>query len=332
MLERLSNLHQSRLAQKTNFDSHSAESAQNFLARFNQLKSSIESRLSCISSEAGNSPSDLSNSAKSELDYVAVSISDLEKVFSENTYFLPSYEIRSCLKAISDLRQSLDNVSSQVIPKKKFSFKSKKKSSILNPPSNDVVTDAECNSSVEKKQNLGAENGGPSGISSSSPGFRDKNGEVLVMEFGKNGEVGEFSLTGLTSCEVKLKGCLRSLFLNNLQNCKVYVGPVFGSVLIEDVVGCVFMLASHQIRIHNAKECDFYLRARSRPIIEYCCGVKFAPYCLRYNGIEEDLGEANLSEETGNWANVDDFRWLRAVQSPNWIVMPESERSEMVDI
>ena len=106
----------------------------------------------------------------------------------------------------------------------------------------------------------------------------------------------------------------------------MYVGSVFGSVLIEEVEGCMFVLASHQIRIHHARESDFYLRARSRPIIEDCNGVRFAPYCLSYDGIERDLREANLEEETGNWANVDDFRWLRAVQSPNWSVLPENER------
>lgn len=168
-----------------------------------------------------------------------------------------------------------------------------------------------------------------------SPGFREKQSEVLEKEFGGNLEeesIGEFSLSDLSDCEVRLKGCLRALFINRLKNCKVYVGPVFGSVLIEEVEGCVFVLASHQIRIHHAKESDFYLQVRSRPIIEDSGSVGFAPYCLCYDGIERDLKESNLEEETGNWANVDDFRWLRAVQSPNWSILPESKRIDPVNI
>ncbi|KAH0996171.1 hypothetical protein GBA52_020035 [Prunus armeniaca] len=91
-------------------------------------------------------------------------------------------------------------------------------------------------------------------------------------------------------------------------------------------------MASHQIRIHNAKRSDFYLRVRSRPIIEDSCGMRFAPYCLSYQGIEDELREASLVEETENWSNVDDFLWLRAVQSPNWSVLPEDERVGLVDI
>jgi hypothetical protein len=71
---------------------------------------------------------------------------------------------------------------------------------------------------------------------------------------------------------------------------------------------------------------------RSRPIIEDCSGVRFAPHALKYVGIEEDLKDTGLEEDTGNWANVDDFKWLRAVQSPNWCLVPEEERLPTVDI
>jgi len=132
--------------------------------------------------------------------------------------------------------------------------------------------------------------------------------------------------------QARSNNAVGSLFVHRLRNCRVYAGPVIGSVLIDEAEGCVFVMASHQIRIHNAKGCDFYLRVRSRPIIEDSSGVRFAPYCLSYEGVEEDLRDASLDEETGNWANVDDFRWLRAVQSPNWSLLPENERVRMVNI
>ncbi|KAI5669873.1 hypothetical protein M9H77_19726 [Catharanthus roseus] len=335
MLERLSNLHQSRLARKSDSDltsnPPSNESTQSFLTQFNQLKVSIESELSRVSQTTAGPSSD-PVALKSELETIAVSISDLEKFVAENSYFLPSYEVRTCLKTISDLKQSVDDVTSQVIPKKKFSFRSKKKVSITSPTQNDVEIETEKNNSCRSRPLAGIQNAGFSGILDSSPGFRGKEGEILVREVDSNSEIGEFNLSNLNGCEVRIKGCLRALFVNKLRDCKVYVGPVFGSVLIEEVEGCVFVLASHQIRIHNAKRCDFYLRVRSRPIIEDCNGVRFAPYSLRYYGIEKHLEEANLNEETGNWANVDDFKWLRAVQSPNWSVLPEHERYGMVDI
>ncbi|KAI3979009.1 hypothetical protein MKX01_016184 [Papaver californicum] len=96
-----------------------------------------------------------------------------------------------------------------------------------------------------------------------------------------------------------------------MRNCRVYVGPVMGSILIEQVEDCLFMMASHQMRIHHAKKTDFYLRVRR---------------------IDTDLKDSSLDEESGNWANVDDFKWLRAVQSPNWSILPEEERVSAVNI
>ncbi|KAH0883559.1 hypothetical protein HID58_059655, partial [Brassica napus] len=46
------------------------------------------------------------------------------------------------------------------------------------------------------------------------------------------------------------------------QTRRAYTGPVIGSILIDNVEDYVFVMASHQIRIHRAK------KMRSRPIIE----------------------------------------------------------------
>ncbi|KAM0976163.1 hypothetical protein PS2_018767 [Malus domestica] len=45
-------------------------------------------------------------------------------------------------------------------------------------------------------------------------------------------------------------------------------------------------------------------RVRSRLIIEDSYGVMFALYCLRYKGIEEELREASLDEETEKWRMI----------------------------
>ncbi|KAL3622070.1 hypothetical protein CASFOL_034266 [Castilleja foliolosa] len=315
MLERLSNRHLSRVSDKPDPSSApTSESTQSFLAQFSQSKLAIESRLSEIRQRPDST-------RKPDLESISLEASALAKLVAENSYFLPPYEVRACLNTIDQLKQSVDDVTSLVIPKKKFSFKNKpsKKATPCEP---------------QMKPNSGLEKLGFMGYNS-GPGFRNMDNEVLVKEFNEaeaEGQNGEFTLSNLKDCEVRLKGRLRALFMDKLINCKVYVGAVMGSVLIEGVEGCVFVLASHQIRIHNAKSCDFYLRVRSRPIIEDSSGVRFAPYRLSYGGIEKDLTEANLVEETRNWMNVDDFRWLRAVQSPNWSILPENELIGMVDI
>jgi hypothetical protein len=324
MLERLSNRHQTRvdnsLARRSDSDSNSPSSASAFLSRFSDSKRSIEAHIAQSRLAHPTDPSEV----RSHLDSISASISDLEKLVAEGSFFLPSYEVRSSLKTVSDLRQSLDNLSSELIPKKKFAFKNK-------ASKRDPTTEPKQTTAEEKSVSVSTSQEKLVFEVRDLPGFRGKKGEILVENF-KGSEIGEFTVSDLDSCEVKLIGSVRALFVHRLRNCRVYVGPVIGSVLIDEAEGCVFVMASHQIRIHNAKGCDFYLRVRSRPIIEDSSGVRFAPYCLSYEGVEEDLRDASLNEETGNWANVDDFRWLRAVQSPNWSLLPENERVRMVKI
>lgn len=308
MIERLSNRHQARSRSKGSDSSPSFESIDSFLSRFSDLKQTIDSEIDKIEQAP-------ESSTKGDLDNISSLINDLEKLLAENSYHLPSYEVRSSFKTISNLKESLEKVSVKLAPKKKFSFKSKatKQSQPVVAMEKDKVEKPEVVSGDNQRKML------------DTPGFKNREGEVLVENL-KGKDMGEFSLSDLKSCEVRLVGRLRAIFIHRLRNCKIYAGPALGSVLIDDVEGCVLVLASHQIRIHNARECDFYLRVRSHPIIEDSSKVRFAPYCLQYDGIEEDLRTSKLDEETGSWANVDDFKWLRAVQSPNWSILPEDER------
>ncbi|CAN7082525.1 hypothetical protein Bca4012_081096 [Brassica carinata] len=318
MLERFSARHQARKSDSAFSSSSSStfESTSSFLSQFADSKRSIESRIAEL--RLASSSSEDSSKIRSDLAEISSSIDDLEKLVAANSYFLPSYEVRSSLRSASDLKQSLDALSAAVLPKKKFSFKSKPSSSsatkiqkrdLAPPPTNVVVRD--------------------------SPGFRNKRGETLAKSFrssSSSSSMGEFTLSDLDSCRVHLTGTVNALFIHRLRNCSVYTGPVLGSILIDDVEDCVLVVASHQIRIHRAKKSDFYLRVRSRPIIEDSSGVRFGPYCLGYGGIEEDLKTAGLEEETESWANVDDFLWLRAVHSPNWSLLPQEERLSSVSI
>jgi len=143
---------------------------------------------------------------------------------------------------------------------------------------------------------------------------------------------------------------------------------VTGSALLYDCSGCSFSLAAQQVRtkgsicppitncslffffpfwklrIHDASDCDFYLLARSTPILENSTRVRFAPYNFVYPQLEEQLkvvspccifllpslnpwAQEYLDTPTNFWDCVQDFSWPRPSQpSPNWSVLAEEER------
>lgn len=75
-------------------------------------------------------------------------------------------------------------------------------------------------------------------------------------------------------------------------------------------------------------KCDFFLQVKSQPIIEHCTETRFAPYALTYPGLPAQLKAAALEgiEGLGMWRAVNDFNWHKVQQSPNWSIIPDSER------
>jgi tubulin-specific chaperone C len=302
MLDRLSK--RSSAAAEPSSDPTGASPAEAFLSRFAAAKLAAESALSACRASAGDD-------APASLAAAAAAIDD---IVAEASHALPPYELRSALAAAA----------AEVRPNKSFSFRNKSKAP-KNPPQDPPTLPLPPPAPELPKP-------APNTILPGF-GFRGSEAATLVKDLrASNDKDGDFTLADLVSCEVHLKGKCRALYVHKLRNCRVYVGAVLGSVLIEDAQGCTFVMAAHQIRIHEARATDFYLRVRSRPIIEDCSGVRFAPHALKYEGIEEDLKDSGLDEDTGNWANVDDFKWLRALQSPNWCLVPEEERIQAVDI
>lgn len=148
-------------------------------------------------------------------------------------------------------------------------------------------------------------------------------------------------MTNLADCRVEICDRMGAVRINKIKGCQLYLGPVQGSLLIEDCVDCVIHIASRQIRIHDAHECQFFLHVISNPIIEHSSGVGFAPYGITYDALEDQMKCAGLlvpaqgdgSQQYKNlWSNVDDFNWLRQQHSPNWYEVIEGDRPSTVHL
>jgi len=110
-----------------------------------------------------------------------------------------------------------------------------------------------------------------------------------------------------------------TLTLKNVSSSLVICGHVSGPIHLTNVQNSVIVVASRQFRMHESRDCDVYLSTSSRPIIEDCSGIRFAPLPESYLG--EDGGQVG-----SQWENVDDFKWLKSEPSPNWSVLLPDQR------
>jgi len=235
------------------------------------------------------------------------------------TLFLASYDVRSCTDHIKRCTASIDVARTTLAPRKKFSFKDKKRTRKEN-----VETQLkERQPSVSAQQlleKLALEQAGQEAV------ICDRVGETIWVEKGAESQDVRFS--NLQDCTVEILHCTGAVRFLNLKRCKLYVGPISGSAFFQNCENCIFMVASRQVRIHDSTSCDFYLHILSRPILEHCSGLRFSPYLLSYPSLQSHLEEAGLNRQDAkeNWKDVDDFRWLRQQQSPNWSILPGTGR------
>lgn len=135
------------------------------------------------------------------------------------------------------------------------------------------------------------------------------------------------SLWNLKSCVVDMSiptsagvgGAFSGLALKDISRSLVIVGHVDGPMHVTGITDSVIVVAARQVRMHECRNVVVYLQCTSRPIIEDCTEMRFAPLPQRYMG-------PNDKADKNQWDQVDDFKWLKADHSPNWSLLPEENR------
>jgi len=285
------------------------DSTRLFLAQYASSKQRV---LSLIEQAATLDASD-TNSLNAHFLSISTELDLMQQRTAEAASFLPAHDLAQTKLALSDLHKSLQAAKTSCVPRQKFGFKSRNKAAQTEPKGNEQ----------QEKKEVTTENAVTTlaRIAAETPVVEISKLENQVVYKGPGSLGGsDVMLSHLTGCTVSLADTSTAVRAHQLQNCKVFCGPVSGSFFIEDAKNCVFVIAARQARIHKAVGCDFYLGVMSQPIIELCSGVRFGPYALEYAELGQQVEKAGLKPIYSNqmWKQVQDFNWLKADASPNW--------------
>lgn len=289
------------------------QSLQLFLDSFNSELKTLEDVLLNSSSIA---PSGLVN----HFDDLSQRTHKLQRVVSESTMFLPPYELKKAQNLIVSLQSRIQEKRDELIPKRKFAFKMsnkrmEKKAAPINVAKFDQIDEAKPSKSEDDMI-----------IELAACKFVGFSNETLE-KYSEDIDQKDVAIAELNDCVVRLFGAPSAVHINKLKNCKIFSGPVSGSIFIRECTNCTFVLPCHQLRIHSTANSHFYIHVTSKAIVEDCNNVKFAPYSWDYKNLDEHFVKSGLMRDRNNWDKVDDFNWLVAnEQSPNWSVLKESER------
>jgi hypothetical protein len=295
-------------------------------------------------------------------------IERLQALVSDGSHFLPSYDVRKAQSAVDELRKAIGAAREAVAPRKAFSFASRRKEkrtaakaakAAAAAAAADVAPAAEASAAASASAAPSTFRAGDVVTDVAAESTLDlstaQRAHIVSNRIGETICIGAAELAGgegaapeerkalrlsqLRDCTIFIQGVAGSLRAEKLVGCRIYAGPVTGSCLMFEVEQCVVAIAARQFRLHRCVGTDFYVRSRSGPIIEHCSALRFAPYHVRYAGLDAELSlplvglpalataEAVAQEEaSGAWSDVKDFNWHRAQHSPNWCVLPLDER------
>ncbi|XP_067946246.1 tubulin-specific chaperone C-like [Watersipora subatra] len=256
------------------------------------------------------------NSLPSYFDTLSTELCEIQKFVTDSVMFLPSYDIAQKQQQLNDLQGEISLSRNSLLPKSKFAFKNRKKQRVVESKSPDRATE-----SVAQPTNLSL-----SQLTANEYRINSVSNQIMKIDADSTTNK-DIVISSITESTLQILGNPSAMHFTNLTDSTIVAGPCGRSIFIENCSNCVLVLACQQLRIHEAVNCSFFIHVTSRAIIEDSKGLKFAPYKLSYDGLEEHYRESGLNRQINNWYDVDDFNWLVTdKQSPNWTVIPEDAR------
>jgi tubulin-specific chaperone C len=300
------------------------EDINQFWSEFHRRKFSIKESMGSLTKA----------SSKEGLAAIKVRIGNLQILSTTNVKLLPPYDIKRTQEVIDLLGRDLKTLGVKFQPRTKFTFSARTKARNLEQrTAANAASAAELHlqqgdgSSSSKKDSDQAKTSAPIAIPGSilitgfHSGTRELGKEELTFADGTRAQLLIQDCSDVIISAPHLLGCAR---LERLNRSKIYLGPCCTSVYLESCTDCTILASSHQLRIHQCNNVNFYVRINGHPIFEDCTNLGFAPYILQYDGISTHFEESKLMSASC-WNNVVDFRWHRSYQSPHWRSLSEKE-------
>lgn len=85
------------------------------------------------------------------------------------------------------------------------------------------------------------------------------------------------TIANSSNCIIKCLVPCPKFTINEVQTSAIVSGPINGAAFVTSMTTSTLIISCRQLRLHHCRDCILYLRCSSRPIIEECSGMQFAP-------------------------------------------------------
>ncbi|XP_033124239.1 protein XRP2-like [Anneissia japonica] len=150
-----------------------------------------------------------------------------------------------------------------------------------------------------------------------------RNGETIVKLPGTvDGQ--QFMIMNCESSNIYIFNHLNTITVDKCTNCKIFLGPVKGSVFLRNCENCQCVIACQQFRTRDCKKVDTFLHCETQPIIESSTRMRFGCFQYYYEQLAAQFRGAGISPFNTNWSNIHDFTPVPEEQ--NWSLLPQDAK------
>jgi len=283
-----------------------------FIPQFQAMRSDLESRVDAAKA-LDLPPQELIHELSALLAKMAKSLADA-------TGSIPSYDQKQFEIQLKSLEQAVESLRASNIPKTKFAFKRKPQ------PQSQV---SQPGSTISKESSVSSLLPASSITSSNLSLSLQTSAYLTISSLPTQPQQSDLTLSDLNNCIVNLLPSssegyslkISALHARNLTQCVVLLPSIDGSALLENISGCIMILGCHQFRMHSSTRVDIFLSVTSNPIIETCSKIRFSQYPNNFV-IPNPEGLTPFS--------VQDFSHIRSTRSPNFSIMSDEDRDNIV--
>lgn len=208
------------------------------------------------------------------------------------------------------MNENLQEIRNASQPKRKFAFTRKKTTAQENPahPGNGLGEDASAQTSAaagdsakaissyepehhssDPKENQGSLDAGLVSEAAGATTITSLSSTYHKLDSGSSKPGSSISITKIHHSAIDLSDSPPSPFatlaINSVTESLLICGRITGAAHITSVQNSTLIVWSRQVRMHECKDCLVYLHCGSRPIIEDCKGIRFAPFPAVYVSI-----------------------------------------------
>ena len=157
--------------------------------------------------------------------------------------------------------------------------------------------------------------------------IKDKENETIYKHYGElNGA--DFKLRNNKNCEIYILDWSKGMFIDDCVDCKIFCGPIDGSVFIRGSKNCQFSIIARQVRFRGCENLKVFTYCPSDPAVESSFNIYFAPFNAFFPHLKELFGKGEFKKEEKNHIDTPhDFTPSEELGggAPHHLKLPEEE-------